>query len=89
MRSKCMTHKTVLTLISEIMFGDDVNRRLFYLHRSQSNLAAQPVIGVFSNIKIVMRKYRTESGIFYENNSFAYAHEEGALFVQMHTPESE
>jgi hypothetical protein len=32
-----------------------------------------------------MRKYKTDSCTFYENSSFEYAHEEGELFVQLHT----
>ena len=81
--------KIVLTLISEIMLGDDVTSNCSTGTNRNRTPAAQPVIGVFNNVKIVMRKYKTESGIFEENNSFEYAHEEGDLFVQTHTPESQ
>lgn len=84
-----MTYKTVLTSIPEIMFGDDVKNNCSTSTNCNRSPAAQPVIGVFTNIKIVMRKYKTESGIVEENNSFEYAHEKNDLFVQMHTPESE
>jgi len=71
------------------MFGDDVKNNCSTSTIRNRTPAAQPAIGVFTNIKIVMRKYKTESGIFEENNSFEYAHEQNDLFVQMHTPESE
>jgi hypothetical protein len=71
------------------MFGDDVKCNCSTCTNRNRTPAAQPVIGVFNNVKIVTRKYKAESGIFEENNSFEYANEEGDLFVQTHTPESE
>jgi len=54
-----MTYKTVLTLIFEIMFGDGVKNNCSTCTKRNRTPPVQPVIGVFNNIKIVMRKYKT------------------------------
>jgi hypothetical protein len=68
------------------MLGDDVKSNCSTCTNRIPTPTAQPVIGVFNNVKIVMRKYKTNYGILKKNNSFEYAHEEGDLFVQTHTP---
>jgi cytochrome c peroxidase len=62
MWNKCVAYKRGLTLFSEIMFDDDVKSNCSTCTNRNRTPAAQPVIGVFNNNKIITWKYKTQSG---------------------------